>query len=317
MITIRNTVLSSLIGSALMCLSLATHAFELTHSTGTLHRDTPPQKIVSYEIAHIDTLNALGIEVAGVPKSTYKDELSKFNDLPVVGTLFEPDFAALKELQPDLIIAGGRSANAIEALNILAPTVSFQTDPNNFLASVKQSTLQLAHAFEVTEQAQEKLAQLEQQVQELHQLNHGKTGALLFTINGRLIPHAPGDRFGYVYELSGLQSILPKRTAHELNQPRPEPGSAEAHAAAAKIANELNTIAKADPDWIIMLDRGAINDGEKTAATTLAAHDALRQTRAFKEGRIYYAEPNRWYLITGGLNNLTQSTADMLEHMRP
>lgn len=314
--TIRNTILTPLIGSALLAFGATAHAFELEHSAGTLRLENTPQKIISFEIAHLDTLNALGIEVAGVPQSVYGGSLEKFNQSPVVGTLFEPDFEVLKEIQPDLIIAGGRSARAIPELNEIAPTVSFETDPNDFLNSVERSTLQLARAFDKEEQAAQQLEQLEQQVGELYEINSGKTGVLLFTINGRLIPHAPGDRFGYVYELTGLQSVLPERTTAELSKPRPEPGSPEAEAAAIKNATELNAIAQADPDWIIMLDRGAISDGEKTAADTLASHESLNKTRAFKEGNIYYADPNSWYLVTGGLNNLTTITADMIEQMR-
>ncbi|HLS16503.1 MAG TPA: ABC transporter substrate-binding protein [Paenalcaligenes sp.] len=317
--TIRNTILSSIMGPALLAIGLtAVHAntFELEHNAGTLRLDETPQKIVSFELSHLDTLNALGIDPVGVPQSAYAGTLKKFNQSPVVGTLFEPDYDSLKQLQPDLIIAGGRSGPAIPKLSEIAPTVSFTTDPNDFLNSVEQSTLQLARAFNKTDEATQHLEQLEQQIAALYEINSDKTGVLLFTINGRLIPHAPGDRFGYVYELTGLQSVLPERNTAELTQPRPEPGSAEAEAAAIKNATELNAIAQADPDWIIMLDRGAINNGEKTAAETLAAHDTLSQTQAFKNDHIYYADPNSWYLVTGGLNNLTTITADMIEKMR-
>lgn len=159
--TIRNTILTPLIGSALLAFGATAHAFELEHSAGTLRLENTPQKIISFEIAHLDTLNALGIEVAGVPQSVYGGSLEKFNQSPVVGTLFEPDFEVLKEIQPDLIIAGGRSARAIPELNEIAPTVSFETDPNDFLNSVERSTLQLARAFDKEEQAAQQLEQLE------------------------------------------------------------------------------------------------------------------------------------------------------------
>lgn len=64
-----------------------------------------------------------------------------------------------------------------------------------------------------------------------------------------------------------------------------------------------------------MLDRGAINGAEKTAADTLAKHPEISQTRAYKEGRVFYADPNGWYIIGGGLTNLKNITADMLTAM--
>src|SRR5690625_7239225 len=92
--TIRTTILSSIMGPALLAIGLtAVHAntFELEHNAGTLRLDETPQKIVSFELSHLDTLNALGIDPVGVPQSAYAGTLKKFNQSPVVGTLFEPD----------------------------------------------------------------------------------------------------------------------------------------------------------------------------------------------------------------------------------
>src|SRR5690625_2392874 len=114
--TIRNTILAPLLGTTLLTIGLPAHAFELEHSAGTLRLENTPQKIVSYELAHLDTLNALGIEVSGVPQSVYGGVLEKFNQSQVVGTLFEPDYDSLEALHPDLIIAGGRSESAIPEL---------------------------------------------------------------------------------------------------------------------------------------------------------------------------------------------------------
>lgn len=317
--TIRNAALTPVLATAIvfanLCLSTNSHAFELAHSAGTLRLEKTPQKIVSYELAHLDTLNALGIQASGVPQSVYGGVLKKFSQGQIAGTVFEPDFDALKAQRPDLIIAGGRSETAIPEFIEIAPTVSFVTDTNDFLNTVEQSVLQLGRAFDKTEQANQQLEQLEQQIAELYEINSDKTGILLFTVDGRLIPHAPGDHFGYVYELTGLQSVLPERNTAELSRPTPKPGSPEAEAAAIKNATELNAIAQADPDWIIIVDRGAINNGKKTAADTLAAHETLNKTQAFKKGHVYYADPNGWYLVTGGLNNLNTITADMIEKM--
>lgn len=306
--TIRNTVLA---GIGLLGLAVSAHAFELAHQDGQLQLESTPQRVISFELAHLDTLNALGIEPVGVPQSVYGGSLEKYNQSPVVGTLFEPDYEQVAALQPDLIIAGGRSAAAIPELKKIAPTVSFATDPGAFLASVKTAGLAIGQAWGKKEQAQERIDALQDNVDKLRAMNQGKTGVLLFTINGRLIPHAPGDRFGYVYELTGLESVLPARSADEINQPRPKPDSPEARAAAVKNKQELSAIAKADPDWIIMLDRGAINNGEKTAQSTLESHPELGKSSAVQNGQVYYADPNSWYIVTGGLDNLTRITADM------
>src|SRR5690606_30508803 len=117
------------IGAALV-VSLPAMAFELVNSNETVKLPAAPGKIVSFDLAALDTLNTLGVPVIGVPKSTYAGSLSKFNEATVVGTLFEPDYDVLKKIQPDLIIAGGRSQKAVPELQKVAPTATFDSDPS-------------------------------------------------------------------------------------------------------------------------------------------------------------------------------------------
>lgn len=302
--------------AASLAIAVPAFAFELEHSDGTLSLAGAPQRVVSFDLAHLDTLDTLGIPVVGVPKSVYSGALEKYNEATVVGTLFEPDYGVLKRLKPDLIIAGGRSASAMPELGELAPTVSFASDPADFLASVRNASLALGRAWGKEAQAQAAYDDVQKNVDALHAVNQGKSGALLFVVRGNVIAHAPGDRFGYVHELTGLKSVLPTATPSAAAQPRPAPGTPEAVAAAAARAQAIAAVADADPDWLVVLDRGAINNGEKTARETLAKHPRLSQTSAFKEGRVYYVDPNSWYVVTGGLGNLKAITSRMLAAMK-
>lgn len=312
----KKLLLNSLfIGSSLLVATVA-QAFEIQHSEGVLKLDQTPQKVVSYDLAQLDTLTALGIEAVAVPQSNYKHALARYNDSPKVGTLFEPDYEALKKIQPDLIIAGGRSAAAMPELAKIAPTISFTSDPNHFVKSVKDSTNSIAKAWGKEAEAAKLLEKLDANIKQLHQINQGKTGAFLFVIKDRVMTHAPGDRFGYLEELTGLKPVLSARTTEELNQPRPKPDSPEAKARAEKTAAEVSAVAKAQPDWLIVLDRGALNDAEETAAKTLSEHPEFSQTDAVKKGHVFYVEPNPWYVVTGGVSNLTTITEQMIDKMK-
>lgn len=291
-------------------------AFELVHDQGRVSLPSPPDRIASFDLSVLDSLNALGVDVVGVPKSTYRNELAKFSDAAVVGTLFEPDYPALEKLELQLIFAGGRSAGAVPELEKLAPTAVLGGDATAFLESFRRNNLALGKAFQKTAQARKALDAIDEDVKKLHAANEGKSGAFLFAIRGNVIPHVPGDRFGYAYEVAGLQSVLPPKDPDAPAAPRPEAGSPEAKAAEAARAEAVAAIAKAEPDWLIVLDRGAINDGEKTAADTLARHPQLSQTRAYKEGRVFYADPNGWYVIGGGLDNFGRIVRDMLAAMK-
>ncbi|MDX3893984.1 ABC transporter substrate-binding protein [Pusillimonas sp.] len=298
------------------CAAAPSMAFELVHDQGTISLPATPKRIATFDLSVLDSLNALDVDVAGVPKSTYRNELAKFADAAVVGTLFEPDYPALEKLKPELIFAGGRSRNAVPKLREIAPTAVLENDAADFLASFRRNNLALAGAFQKKPQAQKAIDAIDADVQALHAANQGKTGAFLFVIKGNVMAHAPGDRFGYAYELAGLKSVLPAKDSDAPAVPRPEPGSPEAKAAEAARAESIAAIAKAEPDWLIVLDRGAINDGEKTAADTLAKHPSLSRTRAYKEGRVVYVDPNGWYVIGGGLNNLKRITEAMLAAMK-
>jgi len=304
--------------SAALAVAAPSMAFELEHTTGTIKSDKTPERIVSYDLSILDSLNALGIEAVGVPNSNYKDDLAKFADVTKVGTLFEPDYEALKALKPDLIFAGGRSASAIPELEKIAPVANLTNNNQTFLQDFHKNTLALATAFDKTKEAEEGLAKIDKDIADLQKLNAGKTGAFFFVMKGNVMPHVVGDRFGFVYELTGLESVLPAKTAEELAAPaaRPAPDSPEAKAAAEKRAQQIKDIAKADPDWLIVLDRAAISGGENAGEKTLAEHADLSQTSAFKNGRVVYVDPARWYVITGGLNNLKFLTGDFLDKMK-
>jgi len=305
-----------MLASALLAASLPASAFQLQHSEGTLALPHAPSRVVSFDLGVLDTLAALDIPVSGVPKSTYNGPLARYRNTAVIGTLFEPDYSALNEIRPDLIIASTRAEKAVPELAKLAPTVSFTSDTRDFMKSFRESNLALAQAFGKEQQAQAALAAIDRNVNALHEANSGKTAALLFTMKGNIVPHAPGDRFGYAYELTGTQSVLPPKDPGAPVAPRPEPGSPEARAAAEQRAKIVAQIAAADPDWLIVLDRGAINGGERTAADTLAKHPRLSQTRAFREGRVHYVDPNGWYVVGGGLNNLKAITDSLLAAMK-
>ena len=305
----------AVLGTALIAVTPAA-AFELDHSEGTLSLAATPEKVVSFDLAVLDTLTAFDVPVAGVPKSMYEGPLARHKDAPVIGTLFEPDYAVLNEIKPGLIIASGRSQKAVPELQKIAPTVSFTSDTNAFMKSFRETNLALGKAFGKETQAAAALAAIDKNIEALHQANKGKKAAMLFAIRGNVIPHVPGDRFGYAYELTGTESVLPAKDPNAPVTPRPEPDSPAAKAAAEQRAQAVAAIAAAEPDWLIVLDRGAINGAERTAADTLAKHPELSQTRAFKENRVYYVDPNGWYVIGGGLNNMQTITESLLSAMK-
>src|SRR5690606_4463323 len=92
----------------LLMLSTAHAAYPLTveHAQGSVTLEQVPTRVAVFDLATLDILDALGVEVAAVPEQTGPDHLKKFQHekYAKVGTLFEPDFAALQALHRDFII---------------------------------------------------------------------------------------------------------------------------------------------------------------------------------------------------------------------
>jgi iron complex transport system substrate-binding protein len=64
---------------------------------GSVEVPYQPEAVVTFDIATLDTLDAIGAgdAVVGIPDIALPDYLSDYADLPKVGSLFEPDFEAV------------------------------------------------------------------------------------------------------------------------------------------------------------------------------------------------------------------------------
>lgn len=86
-------------------LALATGAHadpvRIEHAQGDAVLPTPARRIAAYDLVALDILQALDAPVAAVPEVRMPAHLAAdAADLPRVGSLFEPDTAALAALEP-------------------------------------------------------------------------------------------------------------------------------------------------------------------------------------------------------------------------
>ena len=83
---------------------------DIQHASGTTTVVANPKKVVVLDLTRLDTMAALGIDLAGVPESPMPKHLFRFSDKKytrLLGTLFEPDFEAIHAAEPDLTVVGG------------------------------------------------------------------------------------------------------------------------------------------------------------------------------------------------------------------
>ena len=304
------------LSASLMSIPAFAAPFSLNTSDASVELPQPPQKIAVYDLSILDTLNALGVEAQIVPQATFAHQLSRYGQAQFVkaGTLFEPDMAKLQQLKPDLILVGSRSSKKAEALQAIAPTLDLTADTQHYMQDLNTRTLELARAFNRVPQAQQQLKKIEKLQQQLQHKTRNKTGLMLFAAGDHYMPHAANERFGFVYELSGLKPVLP---AAELSgAPRPEAGSPEALALQKKNQERLQRAIQAQPDYIIVLDRGAVNTGKYATKTGIKTHPVLSTAQAVKHNRVIFVDADAWYLTGAGLANTEFMLKELAQGIR-
>ncbi|MBJ3778772.1 siderophore ABC transporter substrate-binding protein [Acuticoccus sp. 2012] len=279
--------MTRLCAAALLGISLTTAAGAATVQTarGPVTVETTPETVAVYDIAALDTLDALGVPVAGVPSKVYLPSLETLAaTAEPVGTLFEPDLEALNALSPDLVIVGGRSATQLDATARVAPSIDMTIDGERLLEDARRRIHDYGTLFGKESEAAALTAALEADLAAARQAAAGKGDALVVLTNGpKISVYGPGSRFGWIHD--------------ELAIP---PAVDDLEPSIHGEAVTFEFIAAADPDWLIVLDRAAaIGSGEQSAQATLD-NALVRATTAWREGHVIYLPAADFYIAAGG-----------------
>jgi iron complex transport system substrate-binding protein len=289
-------------GGASMALANSATPVKLPHAKGTLELPAKPQRVVVFDLATLDTMQALGLPVTGVPKAQFPAYMAGYDDAKYVqaGSLFEPDYEALSKIKPDLIIVGGRSAAKYEVLRKIAPTADFSVNSRQMLQDITRNVHALAALYGQEAQGQALTAKIAQEVAGLRQLSgQAAPGLLLMAVNERILPNAPGSRFGFLFDVLGAKSSI---TAKDL----PARGTAYTFA----------DVAKLNPEWLYVIDRNtgtgsAAGGGAIIASQKVFDNPQVKGTVAGQKGQIVFLDPKGWYLMgstgpTALLGNVAQ-----------
>ncbi|MBP0437886.1 siderophore ABC transporter substrate-binding protein [Tianweitania sediminis] len=293
----RRSILAAILVAPLCATGLASSAtaeeITITHAQGETTLPARPDKVLVFDVASLDTLDALGVEVQGVPTAKYPQHLAKFgtDDYSKVGSLFEPDYEAVSAAEPDLIIVGGRSSPKYNDLAKLAPTIDLTVDQDDFVASAKDNVRTLAKIFGKEAEADAKLQALDASIKVARDAaaDAGK-GLIVLTTGGKMSAYGPGSRFGVLYSDYGVQ---PARTDLDTAN----------HGQAASFELILET----NPDWLFVIDRDAAIGREGEAAAQFLDNELVAQTTAWKEDQVVYLNSANWYLVGGGLTAMQQN----------
>ncbi|MBO0128474.1 siderophore ABC transporter substrate-binding protein [Agrobacterium sp. OT33] len=269
----------------------------IKHTKGEISLSGIPKKVFVFDLASLDTLTALGVEVAGVPGGRKPAYLSQYEAREVVkvGTLFEPDYEAINAAKPDLIIVAGRSSSKYGDLAKIAPTIDLTADSKHFIESSRKNIRTLASIFGKQREAETLLAKLETSTMALKKkAAHSGKGMLILTTGGKMSTFGVGSRFGSLFSDYGVQVADENIKVGMHGQPA-----------------SFEYILETNPDWIFVIDRDAAIGREGDAASKLLDNEIVSQTTAWKEKQVVYMDATAWYLVGGGLTSM-QSTVNQL-----
>ncbi len=278
--------LRAFVAAALMASAGVAGAVEIETARGPVEIASPPRRVAVYDIPAIDTLDSLGVEIAGVPDNLFLPELAGVADrAEAVGTLFEPDLEALSALGPDLIVVGARSSAKRDSVARIAPTIDMTLSGADMIGEARAHTLAYGKLFGREKEAADLVAGLDRAVERARGAMAGKGNALIVMTSGpKISVYGPESRFGWLHRELGLAAAAETAVAAQHGE-----------------AVSFEFVREANPDWLIVLDRAAaIGSGEANARATLD-NELVAATTAWRKQQVVYLPAADFYIAAGGM----------------
>ncbi|BFQ92884.1 siderophore ABC transporter substrate-binding protein [Gallibacterium anatis] len=265
-------------------------------------KQTIPQdakRIVVLDFGVADTLRELNAEdrIVGIPKSSALPaylasfKADKFEN---VGSLPEPAFEKINELNPDLIIASGRQQKMLDRFKEIAPVFYYQNDYNNYYPSLVNNLEILGKIVNKEEVAKQKIAELDKKVDELNKFTKGKNALLILVNENRISAYGDTSRYSLVYQKFGFT-----------------PADKNIKSSTHGMSVGFEYIVEKNPDYLLVVDRTAAITDKKDNAKIVLNNDLIKKTKAYQQNHIIYLDAANWYLAFGGL----KATENMISEL--
>ncbi|WGD36716.1 ABC transporter substrate-binding protein [Lysinibacter sp. HNR] len=254
-----------------------------------------PKRVVALDNTSFETLRDWGITPVAVPKGLlpgegFEDWVTDENILDI-GTHREPQLELVSEAQPDLILGGYRFSEYQDDLSSIGLTIDIAASEDysgGWIESLKAQTETLGTIFNKESEADKTVRALEDAEKDASAATGDQT-VFFAVVSGGKIDNG-SQRIGRIIEPLTLQDVF----AGEGGDIHGDSGLAP------------ETIAQANPDWVIVLDRDAAvgESGVLPAEQVFAAQEALRNTTFMTEDHIIYLDP--YFYTREGIQAYTQ-----------
>ncbi len=269
------------------------------HQLGETKVKKNPKNVVVFDFGVLDSLDKLGVEVAGVPQANVPPYLKKYGagDYANVGSLKEPDFEKISSLGPDLIIISARQSDQYEEFSKIAPTIFMGVDTSRYMESFTENMETLGKIFGKEAEVEKELKAINETIEKVKEKASAsdKKALIILTTGGKTSAYGPGSRFGLIHDVLGVKPV-----------------DKNIKAATHGMSVSFEYIAEKNPDYLFVIDRDQVVSGEGgQPAEQVLNNDLVKGTKAYKDKNIVYLDPNYWYLSGGGLVSLGEMVKEV------
>lgn len=283
----------------------ASSPITIVHKLGTTLVQQRPQRVAVLDMNEVDFLDQLGVPVAGMVKDYVPHFLTRYKDdqgIGDLGAIVQPNLERIHALQPDLILMTSIQASHYQELSQIAPTLHFDVDYQNseskHIEVVKQHLLTLGRIFGKEDIASRKAQELDARVAAARTVTQDRPEKALIVLhnNGAFSSFGVQSRYGFVFDALGV---------------KPASSAIEAGLHGQPISSEF--IQQANPDIIYVVDRTAVMEHRPVMTAAQMANPLLRQTNAWKNGRVVFVDADAWYITAASVTSLQRVIDDVLK----
>ena len=253
------TMLTFMVG----CSSSESNESNVTNSNGE-------EVVVATSVAVTEILDKLGVEVSGVPTTSYElPESTK--DATEVGSPMNPDLEIIKSLNPTCVVSvdtlGSDFEKQFTENNIPSMFVNLST-----VNGLKETIVNLGEKFDKSEKAAEIIAELENKENELNlsKRENKEDILILFGAPGSVMVSTDNSYVGNLVKIAGGNNIFESESS-------------------SFIQVNMEEIIKRNPDKILIMTH-AVPEEAKKAVEEEFAKATWQQLDAIKNNKVYYLE---------------------------
>lgn len=275
------------------------------HKLGATVISQLPQRAVALDMNEVDFLDQLGVAVAGMPKDFVPHFLARYKDAAQtadVGSIVQPNLERVHAASPDLILITSLQANHYGELSEMAPTLHFDVDYRDseagHVAVVKQHLASLGEVFGKQELARHKADELDARLTLARNVTRDRPERALVVLhnNGAFSAFGVQSRYGFIYNDLGVKPATTTLDTGLHGQP---------------ISSEF--IQQANPDILYVVDRTAVMEHRPLMTADTLDNPLLRQTNAWKHGRVVFVDPEAWYVTAASPTSLALIADDVIK----